>query len=411
MSDRQSFTLIELLVVIGILAILTAAVVLVLNPVEYLKQARDTTRMNDLDQINQALSVLESQGVTSFGTANTVYVSIPDSSAACANLGLPALPAGYSYACAISANLQKIDSTGWIPVNFTQSTTLSFSTLPIDSINTTSTGSYYTYTPGGSWELDAILESGKYRANTTLSKANLPGVYAKGSNLTLSPLYNTSGLVGYWNFEEGGGGTIFDKSGNNDNGTWHGSGTHYVPGKVGSYAGQFNRSAVDYVDLGTAKSAINLGAHSLSIAFWYQTIPLDGNTVFSNSALDGNAGYGVNITQAGGNVEINGTQGGRQPTNNHQPGWAVLADGNWHFMAFVIDSSAYTVSYYSDGIFESISQFSSWGNADPNPADNAQIGRMPYGDCCTYTGTLDDFRIYNRVLSAAEILAIYNATN
>ncbi|MFA7202022.1 MAG: type II secretion system protein, partial [Candidatus Paceibacterota bacterium] len=43
--SKSSFTLIELLIVIGILAILTAAVVLVLNPTELLKQGRDSKRM------------------------------------------------------------------------------------------------------------------------------------------------------------------------------------------------------------------------------------------------------------------------------------------------------------------------------------------------------------------------------
>ncbi|MFA7201381.1 MAG: type II secretion system protein, partial [Candidatus Paceibacterota bacterium] len=46
-TSVRSFTLIELLIVIGILAILTAAVVIVLNPTELLKQGRDSTRMTD----------------------------------------------------------------------------------------------------------------------------------------------------------------------------------------------------------------------------------------------------------------------------------------------------------------------------------------------------------------------------
>ena len=99
LRSNTSFTLIELLVVIGILAILTAAVIIILNPAEYLKQTRDVTRMNDLTSINQALSVLESQGITNFGLANTVYVSIPDTTSTCANLGLPTLPSNYSYHC------------------------------------------------------------------------------------------------------------------------------------------------------------------------------------------------------------------------------------------------------------------------------------------------------------------------
>ncbi|KKT22626.1 MAG: hypothetical protein UW08_C0005G0001, partial [Parcubacteria group bacterium GW2011_GWB1_43_8b] len=49
----SSFTLVELLIVIGILAVLTTAVILAINPLEYLKQARDTTRISDLDSIDK----------------------------------------------------------------------------------------------------------------------------------------------------------------------------------------------------------------------------------------------------------------------------------------------------------------------------------------------------------------------
>jgi len=105
-SHSASFTLVELLIVIGILAILTVAVIVVLNPVEYLKQARDSKRIQDLSSLNKALSTLEAVDPTiNFGTASTVYVSVPDTDSGCANLGLPNLPSGWSYACVTSANL------------------------------------------------------------------------------------------------------------------------------------------------------------------------------------------------------------------------------------------------------------------------------------------------------------------
>ena len=44
----RGFTLLELLIVVGIIAILSTAVVLVINPLELLRQARDTNRLNDL---------------------------------------------------------------------------------------------------------------------------------------------------------------------------------------------------------------------------------------------------------------------------------------------------------------------------------------------------------------------------
>ncbi|NCN53269.1 prepilin-type N-terminal cleavage/methylation domain-containing protein [Candidatus Wolfebacteria bacterium] len=53
-TKSNSFTLIELVIVIAILAILAAVVVLVINPAEHMKLARDSTRMSDL-QITHSL--------------------------------------------------------------------------------------------------------------------------------------------------------------------------------------------------------------------------------------------------------------------------------------------------------------------------------------------------------------------
>ncbi|MFA5099055.1 MAG: type II secretion system protein [Candidatus Paceibacterota bacterium] len=164
----KAFTLIELVIVIAILAILAAVVVITINPAEQMKSARDSTRMSDFASIKSSIGLYLADGKTTMGSANTVYVSVPDSSATCANLGLPSLPAGWSYHCSTSANLQKTDSTGWIPINFTQ---ISFGnvlqSLPIDPINTTSTGNYYSYVTGGSYQLATVFESSKYNQTLT----------------------------------------------------------------------------------------------------------------------------------------------------------------------------------------------------------------------------------------------------
>src|ERR1700730_7356723 len=83
MHMRKGFTLIELLVVIAIIAVLAIVVVLTINPVELLKQSRDSTRLSDLSTLNTGFGVFvtDTAGRGSLSQASTTYVSIPDPSA------------------------------------------------------------------------------------------------------------------------------------------------------------------------------------------------------------------------------------------------------------------------------------------------------------------------------------------
>ncbi|MFA6495429.1 MAG: type II secretion system protein [Candidatus Paceibacterota bacterium] len=195
MRNRSSFTLIELLIVIGILAVLVAAIVITLNPAQLLAQAQDGKRMQDFSTLGSALQMFVVQGGTNLGSTNTIYISIPDSSATCTNLGLPLAPLDKVYACAPTSTYLKTDGTGWIPVNFsTMIGTPLLSSLPVDPTNATSSGNYYIYVTDGSgrWEFDARLVSLKYgygagniSAKTAQDGGNNDYLYEAGSKLDL----------------------------------------------------------------------------------------------------------------------------------------------------------------------------------------------------------------------------------
>lgn len=69
-SSRRAFTLIEILVVIAIIVVLSVVVVMLLNPAEIVRQARDSTRVSDVDTIVHALSVYQVNGKSSFLSRN-----------------------------------------------------------------------------------------------------------------------------------------------------------------------------------------------------------------------------------------------------------------------------------------------------------------------------------------------------
>lgn len=145
LKSRKSFTLVEIIIVISILAILSTASVIIINPVEYLKKGRDTQRISDLNNLNTLITKYKFSGkrVSSLGSTSTVYISIPSSSSTCGDLGLPNLPSGWSYRCAPTSTYLNISGTGWLPVDLSGASNLS--SLPIDSTNSTSSENYYSF--------------------------------------------------------------------------------------------------------------------------------------------------------------------------------------------------------------------------------------------------------------------------
>ena len=200
---NQAFTLVELLIVIAIVAIISIVVVLILNPSAVLQQARDANRLSDLTTLNRAINFFSSENsaVSGLGVANTIYVSIPDPLATstagdqCQGLGLTSVASsGYTYQCAASSTYRRTNGTGWIPVNFNRLTYgPPFSALPIDPVNTTSSGFYYTYTTDGqTYELTGAMEAAQDKSGGSADKASTDGgglsnTYETGSLLTLEP--------------------------------------------------------------------------------------------------------------------------------------------------------------------------------------------------------------------------------
>lgn len=195
-SEKNGFTLIELLVVAAIITVLATITVMIVNPTEHLRKARDTHRVADINSLDTAInSVLYSnKRAVSLGTASTVYVSVPDISSTCANLNLPSLGVGWSYHCVASSTLASIDGTGWIPINFETYSQKIISALPIDPTNNATSSLYYAYVINDpDFELDTWMESDSYNnggAQDVVSTdgGNSTSTYEKGNDLTLYPL-------------------------------------------------------------------------------------------------------------------------------------------------------------------------------------------------------------------------------
>lgn len=168
----KGFTLVELLVVIAIIAILAAVVVLIINPLELTRRGRDSARLTDLANLQQAINVAVQESTDS---AQEIL---------CKGVG--------AATCAEKSNVgtRNPNGTGWVKVDLSSQQAISVPTLPIDP-NGNNVTYHYVYcadTSGGAakWEIFTELESAQQLPKEGTDGGNDTAKYEIGSDLTLS---------------------------------------------------------------------------------------------------------------------------------------------------------------------------------------------------------------------------------
>ena len=181
--------------------------------------------------------------------------------------------------------------------------------------------------------------------------------------------------------------------------------TGWDTGKVGG-AAEFNgtdeyiyRSVADF------RSSDSLG----TVEVWFKTDSTSSKTLFSSSddadeyrniEFGINNGY-ININQRNGVVD----------SSDSISGGTNIADGQWHHGVFISTGDEYVM--YVDGSLESLtvasgSNSGDWFAATSN-RDNIYIGAVSRSILVGFfDGLIDEVRIYNRALSAAEVRYHYN---
>lgn len=219
-NKKGGFTLLELLIVIAILAILSVALVIVLNPAETLKKARDAQRISDLSTLKTAIGLyMTSYSPVSLGGVSdnafckvlpeeawTVTTSSRISYSISSGTGAITQATGIDGSTTLprmSATPSVTTGAGWVPVNFGNISGGSpISNLPLDPINSVTTGTstvaavhssalVYRYgcaTSPLSFEIDAQLESDAYTSTDDKRASdggNNTNLYETGTNLTI----------------------------------------------------------------------------------------------------------------------------------------------------------------------------------------------------------------------------------
>jgi len=197
----------------------------------------------------------------------------------------------------------------------------------------------------------------------------------------------TNGLAGYWKFD----GNTNDSSGNGLHGTAMGMPT-YAAGKSGQ-AIRFD-GIDDYVVVGAVGIS---GAAPRTISGWAKADALGLPAWIDIFGFTGPSG-------AGGHFDIEHVGDTATTTLGyyglHVYGWEqdiLPVDLEWHHLAASYDGT--TAKWYGDGRFIGSSP------VDVNTPDNAHMGKRQDNENY-FPGSVDEVRIYNRVLSDGEVASL-----
>ncbi len=204
------------------------------------------------------------------------------------------------------------------------------------------------------------------------------------------PRISDANLVGYWRFDEGTGTSVADFSGNGYNGAFDGTWTR---GRYES-AGTFVAASHQKVSVGD-KSALNMGTSNFSVSLWARVDATAAMIIASKYDYSGGKGYFVATDATGkwyGKV--------RDASTNVSVLGGQVNDGKWHLLVMTVDRSNPTtgLKLYIDGAYSTQGQ-QGGGNIDNTASFYIGCREGEY----YFTGSIDDFRIWKRILDPVEI--------
>jgi prepilin-type N-terminal cleavage/methylation domain-containing protein len=205
-------------------------------------------------------------------------------------------------------------------------------------------------------------------------------------------------LVGEWKFNEGEGTVAKDTSGEGNNGTWGGTGSHWTDGKV-SGAGQFN-GINDYVKI---DNVIVTNPTSLTISSWFNkrgqganyecVLHKSVNTSIGSSEYWMGVDLDDYLTATIGAITGVGWAAGRTTIK--------ATSGSWYYLVASWDGSV--VKVYINGDYIKKYNLTSYTSL----VTPTRFGASSDGVSYQFNGLVDEVRIYKEALSAKQIKKIY----
>lgn len=206
----------------------------------------------------------------------------------------------------------------------------------------------------------------------------------------------------YWRLDESSGITAADTSGNSHLGTYSGGITY---GQTGAVTGN---SAIHVVGSGDVQSQENLTIGvPMSVEAWVNMAKLpaaDTNVVGQNNAFGGGNNLNELYVDTSGYVRFYVTDPVSKLTSI-APGAATLTFNAWHHVAGTADGT--TARAYLDGV--EVGNVAAGGNSGSEYWFVAGYSTGGTGKPAGLYGSVDEVAVYGSALSAARVLAHYNA--
>ncbi|PIR66855.1 MAG: hypothetical protein COU51_01565 [Parcubacteria group bacterium CG10_big_fil_rev_8_21_14_0_10_36_14] len=233
--------------------------------------------------------------------------------------------------------------------------------------------------------------------NYALSAQEIAALYnsAKENHITSAP---KTGLVGWWTMDNNNifGARVYDSSGSNTHGTMIGTTTS---------TGQIGQARIfDGTDDNIVFTSYPTG-DIISFGAWAKTSQLGYQTLIDNQYAGAlNPGINIFINTASNFPICRFDDGVVNPTAYDDT--MNIVDGQWHHIFCTKDASD-NKKIYVDGVLK---KTDTTAMGDMSSSDNMYIGSYNGTTGGPWNGSVDDVRIYDRVLSAIEVMQLYEAT-
>lgn len=203
----------------------------------------------------------------------------------------------------------------------------------------------------------------------------------------------TSDLISYWNFDDANT-TLLDSLGNHDGSI---TGTDVISGKINN-ARNFTNDLITIGNMG------NMSNMSISAWIKYAAVnPALGGGIFSNQNWNspGDLNFGIGSAASVGKMQIQ-----TFTSNFNTISTSVMSSSEWTHVVMVHDFNAKNIIIYINGtnnVNETVA--ADYGISN----DDMAFGSFNPGGHRYFNGSVDEVGVWNRTLTAAEVLELYNS--